>query len=197
MKQQKAKHLAEIAELFAVYIERLAIKTATIATKAEAEAKEIANSDSAPEETKIRGVDTAAEAKAVAEHVRAIKAKLLDAKVKAKAAAKAEGLATTLEEKEEATKATANAVREAQHATKIANADKIFAQSQNRNKMFLVIMKDLFSRFDDYDNFIAQQWIQSAKKILKETLNAAKPNTILAKIVVQGIERVYDIFDSE
>ena len=197
MKQQKAKHLAEIAELFAVYIERLAIKTATIATKAEAEAKEIANSDSAPEEAKIRGVDTAAEAKAVAEHVRAIKAKLLDAKVKAKAAAKAEGLATTLEEKEEATKATANAVREAQHATKIANADKIFAQSQNRNKMFLVIMKDLFSRFDDYDDFIAQQWIQSAKKILKETLNAEKPNTILAKIAVQGIERVYDIFDSE
>lgn len=197
MKQHKAKHLAEIAELFAVYIERLAIKTATIATKAEAEAKEIANSDSAPEETKIRGVDTAAEAKAVAEHVRAIKAKLLDAKVKAKAAAIAEGLATTLEEKEEATKATANAVREAQHATKIANADKIFAQSQNRNRLFLVIMKDLFSRFDDYDDFIAQQWIQSAKEILKETLNAAKPNTILAKIVVQGIERVYDIFDSE
>ena len=117
--------------------------------------------------------------------------------MKAKAAAKAEGLATTLEEKEEATKATANAVREAQHATKIANADKIFAQSQNRNKMFLVIMKDLFSRFDDYDDFIAQQWIQSAKKILKETLNAEKPNTILAKIAVQGIERVYDIFDSE
>lgn len=197
MTQQKAKHLAEIAELFAGYLERLEIKTATIATKAEAEDKEIANSDSAPEENTVRGVDTAAEAKVVAEHVKAIAAKLIDAKVKAKAAAKAEGLATTLEERKAVTIITANAVREAQNATKIANADKIFAYSQIRNKTFCVIWKDLFSQFDDYDDFIAQQWIQSAKEILKETLNAAKPNTIFAKIVVQGIERVYDIFDSE
>ena len=197
MTQQKAKHLLEIAEQFAGYLERLATKTATIATKAEAEAKEIAHSDSAPEENKIRGVDTAAEAKAVTEHVRAIAAKLIDAKVKAKAAAEAEGIATTVEEKKAATETTANAVQEAQNATEKANKDKIYVKSKIRDNSFCFFMQKIFTEFDNYDDYTTQQWIQGVKEALEEALNAAKPNAIFAKIVVQGIEHVYDIFDNE
>lgn len=197
MAQQKAQHFAEIAELFVGFLERLAIKTATIATKAEAEAIEKANSGSGPEENEIRGVDTAAEAKAVAEHVKAIAMKLIDVKVKAKAAAKAEGLATTLREREEATKATANAVREAQNATETANKVKIYVQSKTGLSWFCLFMKDIFSEFDNYEDYVTQRWIQRAKEVLEEALIAAKPNAIFAKIVVQGIERVYDMFDNE
>ena len=196
MKQQKAKHLAEIAELFAVYIERLAIKTATIATKAEAEAKEIANSNSAPEENKTRE-DIAAEAKVVAEHVKTIALKFRDAKVKAKAAAEAGKIATTIEERKATTETTENAVQEAQNATETANEVRIFARNQIGINYYFFFMKDFFSQFDNYDDFKTQAFMQSRKEILKEALNLAKPNLIFAKITVQGIERVYDIFDNE
>ena len=198
MAQQKAQHFAEIAELFVGFLERLAIKTATIASKAaEAEATEIANSDSGPEENEIRGVYTAAEANAVAEHVRAIAMKLIDVKVKAKAAAKAEGLATTLGEREEATEATANVVREAQNATETANKYEIYVKSKIRQESFRFFMQEMFSDFYIYDDYTTQQSIHAAKEALEEALNAAKPNAIFAIIVEQGIELVYDIFDNE
>lgn len=196
MAQQKAQHFAEIAELFVGFLERLSKKTATIATKAEAEANEIANSGSGPEENEIRRVDTAAEAKAVAEHVRAIATKLIDVKVKAKAAAKL-GLATTLGEREEAIKATANAVREAQNATETANKYEICVESKVRDTFYCFFMKNIFSYFDYYDDYHVQQTIQLTKEALEDALNAAKPNAIFAKIVVKGIECVYDIFDNE
>lgn len=196
MTQQKAKHFAEIAEIFAEYLERLAIKTATIATKAEAEAKEIANSNSAPEENKTRE-DIAAEAKVVAEHVKTIALKFRDAQVKAKAAAEAGKIATTIEERKATTETLENAVQEAQNATETENEVRIFARNQIGNIDHFFFLKHFFSQFDNYADNKTQAFIQSRKEVLKEALNLAKPNLIFAKITVQGIERVYDIFDNE
>ena len=117
----KAEQLDYAASLAAEYLEHAAMRAATEATKAIAQAEEIGQLQSASEEIK-KGAEAA---KAVAEIIAKCAAKAKISKQKTKAAAKAAIKATTSEEGKMAAVTTADTEREAKDIAKEASTNSI------------------------------------------------------------------------